>query len=40
MNRKFYTALLLAALFIAAGSMACVSTINDLDKSDETMGAT
>ena len=40
MNRKFFTLLLLTALSIAAGSMACVSTVNDLDRSDEGMGAT
>ena len=40
MNRKFFTLLLLAALSIAAGSMACVPTINELNNDDEGDGAT
>jgi hypothetical protein len=40
MNRKFFTLLLLGALMIAAGSMACINTVQQLDDSDETDGAT
>lgn len=40
MSRKFFTLLVLAALSISALSMACVSTINELDRQDETDGAT
>ncbi len=40
MSRKFYALLLLTALMIAAGSMACVKTIEEFDKTDETNGAT
>mgnify|MGYP001339104079 CR=1 FL=1 len=40
MSRKFYALLLLTALMIAAGSMACIKTVEEFDKSDETNGAT
>lgn len=40
MNRKFFTMLLLGALMIAAGSMACVKTVESLDTEDETDSAT
>ena len=40
MNRKFYSLLLLGALMIAAGSMACVKTVQSLDTEDETDSAT
>ncbi|MEZ4450735.1 MAG: hypothetical protein R3B09_14735 [Nannocystaceae bacterium] len=40
MTRKFYTLLLIAALSIAAGSMACIKTLNDLDTEDETDSGT
>lgn len=40
MSRKFYALLLLTALMIAAGSMACIKTIEDFDRTDETIGAT
>lgn len=38
--RKIWTLVLGMALAIAAGNMACGETINDLDNSDETEGAT
>lgn len=40
MSRKFYALLLLAALSIAAGSMACIDTVKEFDKTDESAGAT
>lgn len=40
MNRKFFALLLLGALMIAAGSMACIQTVEQLDKDDETDSAT
>lgn len=41
MSRKtFYALLVIAALSIAAGGVACGDTIEDLDKADETYGAT
>ncbi len=40
MIRKFWTLVIGMALAIAAGNMACGNTIKDLDKSDETDGAT
>jgi hypothetical protein len=40
MNRKFFTLLALAAMMIAAGSMACVKTVESLDREDETDSAT
>lgn len=40
MNRKFFALLLLAALTIAAGSMACIQTVEKFDKDDETDSAT
>lgn len=40
MTRKFLTLLLVAALSIAAGSMACISGVQEIDKDDETDGAT
>ncbi|HRI09293.1 MAG TPA: hypothetical protein PKW35_15840 [Nannocystaceae bacterium] len=40
MTRKFLSLVLLAAMAIAAGSMACVKTINDLDTQDETDSGT
>ncbi len=40
MNRKFFTLLLLGAMTIAAGSMACVKTVANLDIEDETDSAT
>ena len=40
MNRKFFTVLLLGALMIAAGSMACVKTAQQLNTEDETDSAT
>ncbi len=40
MNRKFFTLLLLGAMMIAAGSMACVNTVTVFDQDDETDSAT
>jgi hypothetical protein len=41
MSRKTYYALLvIAALSIAVGGLACSDTIEELDKLDETYGAT
>jgi hypothetical protein len=40
MNRKFFTLLALAAMMIAAGSMACINTVESLDRVDETDSAT
>jgi hypothetical protein len=39
-RKKFYALLVIAALSIAVGGMACGDTIDDLDKLDETYGAT
>lgn len=39
-TRTFYTFLLVAAFAMAAGAVACIDTTPDLDKSDETEGAT
>lgn len=40
MIRKFYSLLIVAALTIAAGSMACSNTLNTLDSEDETDSGT
>lgn len=40
MNRKFFTLLLLGALTIAAGSMACINTVTAVSDEDETDSAT
>jgi hypothetical protein len=40
MTRKYAALLVLLAFAIAVGGMACVETIQDLDRSDETFGAT
>jgi hypothetical protein len=40
MNRKFYVLLAFIALSIAVGGMACVDTVESIDRSDETDGAT
>jgi hypothetical protein len=40
MSRKFFTFLLLTALMIAVGSMACLQTVEQFDKQDETDSAT
>ncbi len=40
MTRKFYALLLLGALMIAVGGMACIDTVVDFDKTDESAGAT
>ena len=40
MSRKFAALLAFLALSIAVGGMACVDTVNELDQSDETDGAT
>jgi hypothetical protein len=40
MKRKYAALLVLLAFAIAVGGMACVDTIQELDKSDETYGAT
>jgi hypothetical protein len=40
MTRKFYVLLAFIALSIAVGGMACVDTVEQLDRSDETDGAT
>jgi hypothetical protein len=39
-RKKFYVLLVIAALSIAVGGMACGDTIDELDKLDETYGAT
>jgi hypothetical protein len=39
-RKKFYALLVIAALSIAVGGMACGDTIDELDKLDETYGAT
>ena len=38
--RKFYILMTLALMAIAFGSAACLETALELDKSDETFGAT
>jgi hypothetical protein len=40
MIRKFYSLLLIAALAIAAGSMACADNLKELDNADETDSGT
>ncbi|HEY8378915.1 MAG TPA: hypothetical protein VIK91_20625 [Nannocystis sp.] len=40
MSRKFFALLLLTALTIAAGGMACIQTVETFDKQDETDSAT
>jgi hypothetical protein len=40
MNRKLYALLAFVAFAIAIGGMACVETVNSVDRSDETDGAT
>jgi hypothetical protein len=40
MYRNFLVLLVLAALTIAAGGMACGNKVRDIDTSDETDGAT
>ena len=39
-RNKFYALLVIAALAVAMGGVACGDTIEDLDKLDETYGAT
>jgi hypothetical protein len=39
-RNKFYALLVIAALSIAVGGMACGDTMEDIDKMDETYGAT
>lgn len=39
-RKKFYALLVIAALSIAVGGMACGDTIDSIDKLDETHGAT
>jgi hypothetical protein len=39
-RKKFYALLVIAALSIAVGGMACGDTVDELDKLDETYGAT
>jgi hypothetical protein len=39
-RNKFYALLVIAALSIVIGGMACGDTQEDLDKIDETYGAT
>ncbi|EDM77065.1 hypothetical protein PPSIR1_19519 [Plesiocystis pacifica SIR-1] len=38
--KKFYAFLVIAAIAISVGGMACGDTIEQLDKVDETYGAT
>ena len=40
MTRKFFSLLLVAALAIAAGSMACANTVKDPNTDDETDSGT
>jgi hypothetical protein len=40
MSRKFFALLLVSALMIAVGSMACLQTVEEFDKQDETDSAT
>ncbi|MFO7567847.1 MAG: hypothetical protein R6X02_34725 [Enhygromyxa sp.] len=39
-RNKFYALLVIAAFSIAVGGLACGDTIEELDKMDETYGAT
>jgi hypothetical protein len=39
-RKKFCALLIIAALSIAIGGVACGDTVDDLDKLDETLGAT
>ncbi len=39
-HRKFYVFVVLAALAMAIGGLACIDTRTDLDKADETYGVT
>ncbi|HVH99254.1 MAG TPA: hypothetical protein VM869_11100 [Enhygromyxa sp.] len=39
-RNKFYALLVIAALSIAVGGLACGDTLEELDKLDETYGAT
>ncbi|PRQ01192.1 hypothetical protein [Enhygromyxa salina] len=39
-RKKFYALLVIAALSISIGGVACGDTVEDLDKLDETYGAT
>ncbi len=39
-RKKFYALLVIAAVSSAVGGMACGDTIDELDKLDETYGAT
>lgn len=39
-RNKFYALLVIAALSIAVGGLACGDTMESLDKLDETYGAT
>lgn len=39
-RKKFYALLVIAAFSIAIGGVACGDTVEDLDKLDETYGAT
>jgi hypothetical protein len=40
MKRTYAALLVLLAMAIAVGGMACVETVQELDRSDETFGAT
>lgn len=40
MNRQFFTLITLAAMMIAAAGMACIKTVESLDREDETDSAT
>jgi len=40
MNRNYLALLLLAAMAMAIGGMACADTMLDLDRDDEGIGAT
>lgn len=39
-RNKFYALLVIAALAVAVGGMACGDSVADLDRMDETYGAT
>jgi hypothetical protein len=39
-RKTFYALLVIAALAMAVGGMACGDTLEDLDRIDETYGAT
>lgn len=39
-RKKFYALLVIAALSVAVGGLACGDTIETLDRADETLGAT